>query len=104
MLGKFKKTPQINDKQLSSVQEQIIEWSLPISANALLDGAIIKNISLSTNDTLVAHGLDRSYVGYIVIDRNANAVVYTSTSANPDATRFIVLKASASCVVSIYVF
>jgi len=70
-----------------------------------LDSVIVKDITLSSAiDNLVEHKLGREIVGWQIIRQNANAVVYESTTINTTPSSFVILKASATCTVSILFF
>ncbi|TXH18365.1 MAG: hypothetical protein E6R03_02320 [Hyphomicrobiaceae bacterium] len=67
-------------------------------------GTLIEGLTIGTGDTPVNHKLRRRYRGYWVVDRNANAAVYTSASFNPRPEDQLILKASTSVQVSLWVF
>lgn len=50
----------------------------------------------ATADTKVFHGLGRPVVSWSVIDKNANADVWQSTTENANAKLYIVMQASAA--------
>ncbi len=73
-----------------------------LSAQAILNGALIEDIALGTTEVKVAHKLGRAYTGWFPVNLNANAVIYVSSTTLPN--QFLNLKASASCTASIWVF
>lgn len=76
-----------------------------ILLNPLLQNInIVSNISISTADNHITHGLNRPFVGWIVIRNNANITVYESTTANNLTSAIIILKASGSGTISILFF
>lgn len=93
---------QINtaNQELQLIQANIARAISETINNALLNGLFLENLSISTTNTQVAHKLGRVPKGYIVIDSNAAANVYTIDKD----TQFITLKATANCVVNLYIF
>ncbi len=70
-----------------------------------LDSVIVKDVVLSsTIDNVVEHKLSRPVQGWQVVRQNANAVVYESSTTNTAPSSVILLRASASCTVSILFF
>lgn len=57
-------------------------------------------VTLTTTDTAVRHGLGRSNVRYIELGKNAGATVFTG-AAHSDPTNYINLKASATVTVTL---
>jgi len=97
-------------EELNSVQNSIrdvVNSLLPIE---LLNGYLPKKstgeiitYTILTTDTIINHGLNRDYVGYLVIDRNASAIVYTSPTASLK-NRQLILRASATVTVKLFLF
>lgn len=69
-----------------------------------LDSVIVKNVAITTNDTIINHKLNREVQGWQIVRQNANAVVYESSTVNTQPSSTIILKASANCTVSILFF
>jgi hypothetical protein len=70
-----------------------------------LDSVIVKNIALSAAvDNAVEHKLGREIIGWQIIRQNANAVVYESPTVNTTPSSFVILRASATCTVTILFF
>lgn len=68
----------------------------------LLDGAEVRDVTLTTSPTDVEHGLGREPRGFIVTGRNAAATVHQEDS--PLAKRLIRLTASATVNVSLWIY
>lgn len=69
----------------------------------ILDGRFIENIDLTSASTKeIDHGLGKPIRGYIVVRKNANAVIYESVSSTPNAT--LILNTSANVRISLWVF
>jgi len=97
------------DKDLFEVQSNVDEVMESLRKVKIIDSVIKTStvtspIVITTSDTIVNHGLNRPYQGYIITDRNANAVVYTSATVNNTKNLFIILKASATVTVNILFF
>ena len=61
----------------------------------LVSGVLIKDIDVGTSDTVVNHKLGRTPLGWIVVKRNENAVIYESATTNNNKDKFLILKASS---------
>jgi len=80
------------------------KWSSilnPLLSNPLVNGILLKNISLINGDNVVNHKLGRNPQGYIIIDINASASIYRNEPFN-ELT--LGLASDADCTVSLYVF
>lgn len=89
---------------VSRFQDNVEQTFLTITNKAILNGVLIEDVSLTTSASNVAHGLGRPVIGYIVIKKSANAVVYDNESTNTKKDQFIILRASANVTVSLWVF
>jgi hypothetical protein len=69
---------------------------------AIIDGVLLENLSVSATGTLIEHKLNRNFRGYIICKNDTFCDI--KASASPDDSKFISLQASASCVVSLWVF
>jgi hypothetical protein len=88
--------------ELDRVQSNIALYAKPLSENVMIQGVLLKDIALTTSETLVEHKLGTDYQGWIIVDKNANANVYVSSKNLPK--RFLALTATATVTVSIWVF
>lgn len=88
--------------ELNRIQGQVGKTFDKITACPLLDGILIEDVALTTSATNVNHKLNRVPIGWIVVNNNANAVVYSSAASLPK--QYLTLTASASCTVSLWVF
>jgi hypothetical protein len=77
-----------------------------IISNPLINGILLTKIVLKTalGDNIVSHGLGRNYIGYVVVNNNNAAVVYTSGTTNTLPGLNIILKTTADCTVSLFIF
>jgi len=84
------------DRPLLTVQDNIAGVVDQLVAVPILDGVLSDAVAIGTGDTYVPHGLGRVPRGFIAVSPNANATIYTSGTASPDAARIAVLIASAA--------
>jgi hypothetical protein len=73
------------------------------TANPILNGVFVEKV-ISTLDTEVSHGLQRTPMGFIVVNRDADANVWESATTNGRPQDKLILKATASVNVTLYVF
>lgn len=101
--------PVFNDKTQKKIeitnQEKIAKLRKEQENNLLRDGNLIENVALDTTvSTFVSHKLGKKYQGYVIVEKDANAVIYTDTATEFDKTKFLKLKTSANTTVTIWVF
>ena len=85
-------------RQLQDNVEQVIN---PVLNKAIINGILIKDVVLTTgNIHKVSHKLSRKPLGYIVIKRNANSVVWDSAIDS----KTISLNCSANVTIDLWVF
>lgn len=91
------------DEDLRQVQDGVVKTLGVISRKEILDGRLLKGvILLMAGTTLVAHGLGREALGWIVVENIANAVVWQEQSDVP--SKLLALNCSADTTVSLWVF
>lgn len=94
----FKKT-RTGDKNLDAVQDNVLQFANQLLPVQLLNGILLTDVELS-GSTAVSHRLGRIPVGYIVVNRDANASIWT----NSIDAQFLNLQTSATVTVSLWVF
>lgn len=97
-------TPDVaNEAQLQRVfntfQQNVEDEFSAVNRISILDNRIISNVVVSTS-TAVEHKLGRTPLGYIVINRNANAQIWNGTIDD----KFLNLNSSGAVTVSLLVF
>ena len=93
------------DQDISAVQDNVADYLNQLDRLPQLDSHIIRDVVLnSAVDNQVAHELNRNIEGWQIIRKNANAVVWESSTTNPSPTKFVLLRASAACKVTILFF
>lgn len=88
------------DANLDKVQNNVEIFAQQFYRNSLIDGLLIEGVTVTTGTASVAHKLGRTPVGFIVVDKNANADIWTVSKNNT----FLTLDASATVTVSLWVF
>ena len=96
MALKFFKKVNTAIKDLYQTQENVEQVLTPILNSPIIDGVLVKDVDVGTSDTVVNHKLGRSPLGWIVIKRNENAVIYESATTNNNRDKVLILKASSA--------
>jgi hypothetical protein len=69
----------------------------------ILNGVLITDVSITVAGTPIAHGLDRAFRGWIVVDQDGTGVVYSGTQT--DELLFLVLRTTVGTqTISLWVF
>ena len=93
------------DPSMRELQYRLEETLRPVTDSSLVDGVLIKDISLASGTTTkVAHKLGRSVIGWIVVGRNAAQHVYDVNSGKTDLDTYIHLTAGGTVTVNVWVF
>lgn len=88
---------------LIQFQENVNNAVLGFNNTEFQNGTFL-DCSLTTSDTVINHGLDRKIQGWIVVNKNANANIWQSTTTNTFPNKQIILKSSAAVTATIYFF
>lgn len=91
---------QSTDRNFSMMQTQWASQLNPVLSNPLLQGSLIRNVALINGTTIVNHRLGRTLQGWIIVNIDGAATVYSSAS---DALT-LSLVSNAAVNVSLYVF
>jgi hypothetical protein len=91
---------------LQRVENSLIASFQSIITNPLLNSPTLKKAVVLTSgvDNVVDHGLSRPVTGWIIVDKNASADIYQSTTVNTMPTTSIMLKTTNTVTVSILFF
>ncbi len=76
----------------------------PIIANPLVNGNLLKNISVQSGDNVINHGLGAALQGYIVVKNSAAVTFYDKQDVNSMPQLTLILHASDVTTISLYVF
>lgn len=95
---------QSQDDVLNRVQDQIEVSFQELGRTEILDGVLLRNVSLTTGANDIEHKLDRTVRGWFLTRKRANADVWDTQDNNARPTKFLTLQASADVVVDIWAF
>jgi hypothetical protein len=98
------KQEEVESQELRRVQANLADFVQPLVKNPLLDGVLLRDVALAAGVNVISHGLARAPQGWLVVAPNADVRVWTSASSNPSPTGRLMLEASASCTLSLFVF
>lgn len=101
-LPRFAKV-QVDDETLNRVQDRIKVVTDALVANQLLEGRLLTVTLTAGAFTRVSHGLGRPPTGYVIVRRNANAVIWDQPNGT-DSGAFLQLQPSATVTVTLWVF
>ena len=77
----------------------------PILNSLIVEGVLIEDIALTSGvDNFISHELGRKPQGYFLVNKNANADVWTSSTTNSFPAQHLILRASATVTISFWVF
>lgn len=89
----------------NQIQDAVGDSLSQIAGSAIINGVLIKNVSLSTGATnFVAHKLGRDPQGWIIVRQRANAIVWDAQDQNQLKSRTLALEASANVVCDLWIF
>jgi len=104
-MNKSIKKISFKDPEVSKFQNNVEEVLQSIISCPITNGVLLKNINLlSGQDNAVSHGLNREYVGFMVVRPTANSNVWESSSSNNRKNLTINLRCSVTSVFDIWVF
>lgn len=103
------------DPDLDRVQDSLAQTLDPVVKAALLNNVLVSNmpgtavgttvqLNIGTSFQNVAHTLGRTPIGWLVVRRDADANVWETAIGNPDATKFLRLRATVAVNVTLLVF
>jgi hypothetical protein len=88
----------------TKTQDNIATVVQPFLNSRILDGVLLKNISLSSGVNTVAHKLGRKIEGWIVVRQRADARIWDIQDSNVNVTSTLKLQTSAAVVVDLWIF
>jgi hypothetical protein len=92
------------DVEVDRLYQNIAKFASQFTNRPILDGVVIKDITLISGDTTVNHGLGRTIQGWIVIDKSAAGDIYAAPAKQTSTTKTLILTSSAPLTASLYVF
>lgn len=90
---------------MANLNENLQSMLEPVLKKEILDGILLKNITLTTGVlNHVSHKLQRPVIGYFVVRADASSNVWDSEDDNLNRDVFLDLRCSANVTVSLWVF
>lgn len=94
-----------NDISLTILQNNLDTTFNSVLNNPNLDGAVNPQITFIANqDTVIAHGLNRPYVGWDVQTKNNFGDIKLSDTKNTSPSTKIILVSNANMVVDLWIY
>jgi hypothetical protein len=95
-----------NIPDVQRVENSLVNTFQSIITNPLLNSPTLKKAVVLTSgvDNQVDHGLNRSVTGWIIVDKNASADIYQSTTTNTMPSTSILLRTTSTVTVTILFF
>ena len=104
MVKDFKKVATINP-ELQKVSDNLREFVKPLINSEIVDGVLLKDISLITGqDNVVSHKLGRKINGWIPVRIRANSVVWDLQDSNVIDTSTLILRSSVNVTIDLWIF
>lgn len=76
----------------------------PVIGNPLMSGNRLTNISVASGANVINHKLGRTLQGYLVVLNSASVTFYDSQASNQTPELTLILNASGTATISLYVF
>lgn len=93
------------DQQLERVQQNIAAAVNPVIQASIIDGRLIKDVSLTTAQAnLIEHKLGRALKGWFITRLRAGVTIWDEQDSNELPSRTLDLRSSADVVVDVWVF
>ena len=103
----IKKTRTIvtSDYDLSRVQDNIVYTLDNIGGKEIVDGILLKNVSLSSaGPNIINHKLGRTLIGWFIIRKRSTSDVWDSQDLNTTQATNLVLNCTNNVTVDLWVF
>jgi hypothetical protein len=100
----FKKV-NTDNYELQKVQDSVAAAFQTLGINYMVNGELVKDITLASGvDNKVEHKLSRVPNGFFIVDKNATADVWQSTTSNKIKDKLLLLRSSATVTINLWVF
>ncbi len=103
MLSSFTRL-QTNDRTFSQLQDNIGNSINPILLNKVLNGVILQGVVLASGTNTINHTLGRPLIGWFPVRIRQSVTLYDTQDTNPLPAKTLLLNASATGSVDLYVF
>lgn len=104
MRAKSFKAIETESEELNKVQLYVAAALESLADSPILDGILLKNVLLATGSNSVAHKLNRPLQGYLIVRKRSNADVWDLQDSNSAPSKTLILEASGTVSVDLYVF
>jgi hypothetical protein len=96
----------VQDHTLTRIQDNIESFALQVQSEGIRSGRLIENVEISNSgSTRIYHGLERKYLGYILVSADVHATLKVVETDNTSPKEFVALVASAAITkASLWVF
>lgn len=102
MIPHFKKVYS-SDFEVNKLQSNAEEVLNALTTSPFVNGIFV-TATIGTGDTVIQHKLQRDYQGWVVTDIDASSTIYRSPTVNNNKNRQLILIASATANVTLYIF
>lgn len=92
-----------DDRVVEELQDNAEPIMRKVQDSFSLDGVLLKKETID-GETFVRHGLERAPIGYVVIRRRGNVLVYDDQDSNGNANKTLKLNSASSVEVDLWVF
>jgi len=100
---RFKKI-NTTDYNLQTIQSNVANSLDSLQLNPILNGITLDPVDVTSGDNVINHLLDRKLQGWVVIGNTAAIDLYDKQSTNDLADRTLILNASGTATIKLYVF
>jgi hypothetical protein len=95
---------QTEDRQFNQFQVSLAKELQSVVANPLIEGIVLKQISLTGSGNVVPTLINRTLQGWFLVRNRTNSVVWDSQDTNVNATQTLILNTTAATIVDIFVY
>lgn len=95
---------QSDDTNMQLMQTSWASSLNPLLKNAVLQGVLLKDVSLASGANVVNHKLGRKLQGWVLVRKRAAGDIYDTQDTNSTPALTLNLNSSAAIVVDLYVF
>lgn len=95
---------QTDDKDISLLQTGWATQLNPVISNPLVNGQLLKNVSLSTGSNTINHKLGRKLQGWVLTRLRGSASLFDTQDSNANPALTLLITSSSNVSVDIYVF
>lgn len=95
---------QTDDRNINQLQQNLSTALTPVLQNPIVNGIILKDVTLASGDNTINTGLGRKLQGWFLTRVNASTSVFDKQSTNTMPELTLILNSSAGALVDVYVF